>query len=145
MRRLIRFANRCTSRFRYSIDPIARSSRRAPSSDGTVLRPGGVLIYRPELLRLRAELNLQRISGSDTQLESAERNCREAIELATRMHPRSIELQATTSLARILRDTGRRDEARAILADIYHWFTEGFDTADLKDAKALLDRLASEP
>jgi hypothetical protein len=103
------------------------------------------LIYRPELLRLRAELNLQRISGSDTQLESAERNCREAIELATRMHSRSIELQATTSLARILRDTGRRDEARAILADIYHWFTEDFDTADLKDAKALLDRLASEP
>ena len=44
-------------------------------------------------------------------------------------------------LARVLRDTGRRDEARAMLADIYNWFTEGFDTADLKDAKALVDEL----
>jgi predicted ATPase len=49
-------------------------------------------------------------------------------------------LRATTSLAR-LRDTGRCDEARAMLADIYNWFTEGFDTADLKDARALLDEL----
>jgi hypothetical protein len=46
------------------------------------------------------------------------------------------------SLARLLRDTGCRDEARAILTDIYNWFTEGFDTADLKDAKALLDELS---
>jgi predicted ATPase len=45
------------------------------------------------------------------------------------------------SLARLLRDTGRRDEARTMLATIYCWFTEGFDTADLKDAKALLDEL----
>ena len=45
------------------------------------------------------------------------------------------------SLARLLRDTSRRDEARAMLAEIYNWFTEGFDTADLKDAKALLDQL----
>jgi len=46
------------------------------------------------------------------------------------------------SLARLLRDNNRRDEARAMLAEIYHWFTEGFDTADLKDAKALLDELS---
>ena len=50
---------------------------------------------------------------------------------------------ATTSFARLLRDTGRRDEARATLAEIYGWFTEGFDTADLKDAKALLDELSA--
>ncbi len=48
------------------------------------------------------------------------------------------------SLARSLRDTGRRDEAHATLADIYNWFTGGFDTADLKDAKALLDELSCE-
>ena len=47
------------------------------------------------------------------------------------------------SLARSLRDTNRRDEARAMLADIYGWFTEGFDTADLKDAKALLYELGA--
>jgi predicted ATPase len=52
-----------------------------------------------------------------------------------------LELRATSSLARLLRDTHRRDEARAILAQIYNWFTEGFDTPDLKDAKALLDEL----
>ena len=52
------------------------------------------------------------------------------------------ELQASTSLARLLANQGRRDEARAMLAEIYGWFSEGFDTADLKDAKALLEELA---
>ena len=47
------------------------------------------------------------------------------------------------NLARLQRDTGRRDEARTMLAEIYNWFTEGFDTPDLKDAKALLDELAT--
>ena len=56
---------------------------------------------------------------------------------------KAYELRATTSLARLLRDKGRREEARAMLADIYNWFTEGFDTADLKDAKALLDELSN--
>jgi predicted ATPase len=51
-------------------------------------------------------------------------------------------LRATTSLARLLNKQGRRDEARAMLAEIYGWFTEGFDTADLKDARALLDELS---
>ena len=54
---------------------------------------------------------------------------------------KSWELRATTSLARLLAKQGKRDEARAMLAEIYKWFTEGFDTADLKDAKALLDEL----
>ena len=58
------------------------------------------------------------------------------------MNAKSFELHATTSLARLLRDTNRHDEARAMLAEIYGWFTEGFDTADLKDAKALLDELS---
>jgi hypothetical protein len=56
---------------------------------------------------------------------------------------RSLELRATTSLARLLCDTNRREEARTKLADIYNWFTEGFDTADLKDAKTLLDNLSN--
>jgi predicted ATPase len=54
---------------------------------------------------------------------------------------KSLQLRATTSLARLLAKQGRRDEARAMLAEIYGWFTEGFDTADLKDAKALLEDL----
>ena len=52
-------------------------------------------------------------------------------------------LRAAMSLARLLRDTNRRDEACTMLAEIYNWFTEGFDTRDLKDAKALLDELAT--
>jgi predicted ATPase len=53
------------------------------------------------------------------------------------------ELRATVSLARLLRDTARRGEARAMLAEIYNWLTEGFDTADLRDGMALLDELSA--
>jgi predicted ATPase len=67
---------------------------------------------------------------------------RRAIAIAAEQRGKWFELRDTTSLARLLRDTNRRDEARAMLADIYNWFTEGFDTADLKDAKALLEELS---
>jgi predicted ATPase len=53
------------------------------------------------------------------------------------------ELRATVSLARLIANQGRRDEARMMLTDIYNWFTEGFDTVDLKEAKALLDELGN--
>jgi predicted ATPase len=91
-----------------------------------------------ELYRLQGELLLgsTRAAGS-----KAEAFFRCAIDTARKQGSKSWELRAITSLARLLRDTGRRDEARAMLADIYGWFTEGFDTADLKDAKALLDEL----
>ena len=68
---------------------------------------------------------------------------RTAIEISRRQKAKSWELRATTSLARLLAKQDRRDEARAMLADIYNWFTEGFDTADLKDAKALLEGLGA--
>ena len=68
---------------------------------------------------------------------------REAIDVARRQSAKSWELRATTSLARLLDKQGKRHEARAMLAEIYNWFTEGFDTADLKDAKALLEELAN--
>jgi predicted ATPase len=58
------------------------------------------------------------------------------------MSAKSRELRTTMSLARLLSGTGRREEACTMLADIYNWFTEGFDTADLKDAKVLLDQLS---
>jgi tetratricopeptide (TPR) repeat protein len=91
-------------------------------------------IWEAELLRLRGELK------SADPIE-AEADFHRAIEVAQSQQARSLELRATMSLARLLRDTGRRDEARAILAEIYGWFIEGFDTADLKDAKALLEEL----
>ena len=68
---------------------------------------------------------------------------RDAIDIARKQDAKSFELRATTGLARLLRDTNRRDEARAMLAEIYGWFIEGFDTADLKDAKALLVELGA--
>ena len=55
---------------------------------------------------------------------------------------KSLELRAVTSLSRLLQKQGKKEEARQMLAEIYGWFTEGFDTADLKDAKALLEELS---
>jgi predicted ATPase len=66
---------------------------------------------------------------------------RAAIEIAHKQSAKSLELRATMSLARLLAKQGKRNKARTMLAEIYGWFTEGFDTADLKDAKALLDEL----
>src|SRR5262249_50170617 len=94
------------------------------------------LFLRPETLRVRGELRLRQ---GDSAL--AEADFREAISLAQKMSAKSWELRTTMSLSRLLSDIDRRDEARATLAEIYKWFTEGFDTADLKDAKALLDEL----
>jgi predicted ATPase len=71
----------------------------------------------------------------------AEADFREAITLAQKTSAKTMELRATMSLARLLRHSNRRNEARAILAEIYGWFTEGFDTSDLRDAKALLEEL----
>jgi class 3 adenylate cyclase/tetratricopeptide (TPR) repeat protein len=94
------------------------------------------LVSRPEALRIRGEL---RTKQGQTQL--AEADFRESIALARGMGAKAWELRTTMNLARLLDQQGRRDEARAMLAEIYNWFTEGFDTPDLKDAKALLDRL----
>jgi len=96
------------------------------------------LVYRPEILRLRGEL---RLKHGNTEL--AEVDFREAIAVAKKFGAKALELRAATSFARLLAKQGHRDEARTMLADIYGWFTEGFDTADLKDAKALLDELSA--
>jgi predicted ATPase len=73
---------------------------------------------------------------------AAQQYFRQSIEIARARAAKWWELRGSVSLARLLRDTGRSDEARTMLADIYNWFTEGFDTADLKEAKALLDELS---
>ena len=72
----------------------------------------------------------------------AERHYRQAIAVAERQSAKLFQLRASTSLARLWRDQGKRAEARDLLGPIYNWFTEGFDAPDLKDAKALLDELA---
>jgi class 3 adenylate cyclase/tetratricopeptide (TPR) repeat protein len=72
----------------------------------------------------------------------AESSLRMAIDVAREQSARAWELRATTSLARLLTNQGKRDAARAMLAEIYNWFTEGFDTTDLKEARVLLDELS---
>jgi class 3 adenylate cyclase len=91
-----------------------------------------------QLLRVKGELLLK--LGGDRGAE-AEQCLRGAIEVARRQSARTYELRAASNLARLLAGQGRRDQARATLAEIYNWFTEGFDTADLKNAKALLEQL----
>ena len=66
-----------------------------------------------------------------------------ALSVARQQQAKSWELRAAMSMARLWRDQGKRDEARELLAPVYGWFTEGFDTLDLKEAKALLDELSS--
>ena len=102
----------------------------------------GLQLDIPILHHTKGELLLLAQSASKAAL--AEQCFRTAIEIARRQSARSRELRATTSLARLLANQGRGDEARAMLGDIYNWFTEGFDAADLKDAKALLDQLSGQ-
>jgi class 3 adenylate cyclase/predicted ATPase len=94
-----------------------------------------------EFHRLRGELLLRQ---STSNIAEAQNCFRQAIKIARNQRAKSLELRAATSLARLLASQGYRDEARAMLAEIYNWFTEGFDTADLKEAKALLAELARE-
>jgi len=92
-----------------------------------------------ELFRLRGELLLQCKVPRENEAEAC---FREAIDIAARQQAKSLELRSITSLARLLRARGRASEARASLSEIYRWFTEGFDTADLNDARALLEELS---
>ncbi len=97
----------------------------------------GERYYEAELRRLQAEFLLQRGRSAE-----AEATLWQAIEVARLQSARSLELRAAVSLARLWQGQGRRDQAHDLLASIYGWFTEGFDTADLVEAKALLEALA---
>jgi hypothetical protein len=95
------------------------------------------LVYRPETLRVRGELRL-----ALRQADLAEADFRGSLRLARQMDARAWELRTTMSLARLLAAQGQRNEVHSILGEIYGWFSEGFDTPDLRDAKALLDELS---
>ena len=96
-------------------------------------------IREPELLRLKGELLLSQAIPTG---EHAETCFRQAIEVARGQAAKSLELRAVMSLSRLWQQQGKTEEARKMLADVYGWFTEGFDTADLKEAKALLEELS---
>jgi len=95
--------------------------------------------YEPELYRLKGVLLVQQSSDNHAEAESS---FHKAIAIAQSQQAKSWELRATTSLAKLWQQQGKRQEAYDLLAPVYGWFTEGFDTADLIDAKALLDELS---
>jgi class 3 adenylate cyclase/predicted ATPase len=99
----------------------------------------GFRVYEPELHRVQGELLLQQ-AGSDAS--QAEACFRKAIAIARSQQAKSWELRAATSLARLWQSQGKCQEGRELLVPVYEWFTEGFGTKDLQDAKALLDELA---
>jgi predicted ATPase len=99
----------------------------------------GLCYCEAELYRLKGELLLQQATGSGDEAEIC---FRQALDIARRQQAKSLELRAATSLARLWQQQGKRAEARELLAPIYGWFTEGFDTADLQKAQALLKALA---
>ncbi len=105
-------------------------------------RRGSDATWEPEVHRLMGDLLLRRNPSAP---DRAEVSYRRAIERARFQEAKSWELRAATSLARLWRDQGKPAEARDLLAPIYGWFTEGFDTVDLQQAKALIEDLADAP
>jgi predicted ATPase len=95
--------------------------------------------YEAELYRLRGELLLARSAEHHTEAETC---FRQSLNIARRQQAKSWELRAGLSLSRLWQQQGKGDEARELLAEIYSWFTEGFDTADLQEARALLEELS---
>jgi len=97
-----------------------------------------------ELYRLKGELRLAQssVQSLESRVKEAEGCFLKAIEIARRQQAKSLELRATTSLARLWQSQGKKIEAHQMLSEIYSWFTEGFDTKDLREAKTLLDVLS---
>jgi adenylate cyclase len=107
----------------------------------TFAQRNGEDLYEAETHRLRGELSLRADGRKQNAEGRAERDFLRAIEVARRQAARSWELRAVISLSRLWRRQGRREEARRLLAGTYDWFTEGFDTPDLREARALLHEL----
>ena len=114
----------------------------------------GERYYEAELYRLKGELTLQKLPGVSSQLPvpkpqppipdpqaEAEECFLKAIEIARRQQAKSLELRAAMSLSRLWQQQGKQNEAHEMLSEVYNWFTEGFDTKDLQEAKALLAEL----
>jgi adenylate cyclase len=112
--------------------------------EAELYRLKGQLVLNDERGTLNDELKTSSVHRSSFRIhrsEEAEACFHKAIEIARKQSAKSLELRAVMSLSRLWQQQGRREEARQMLAEIYGWFTEGFDTADLQEAKALLDDL----
>jgi predicted ATPase len=104
----------------------------------TLVDTTGERFYKAELHRLQGELRLKHVIPDEPQAETCFQH---ALTIAHHQQAKSLELRAAMSLARLWQRQGKRTEARELLAPIYSWFSEGFDTADLQEAKALLEAL----
>jgi predicted ATPase len=113
-------------------------ARQALTEAYTLLEQHEERFWEAEVYRLRGVLLLQQPGMPQ---EEAEPWLQRALDVARRQQAKSLELRAAMSLSHLWQQQGKRDEAHELLAPIYGWFTEGFDTADLKEAKALLDAL----
>ena len=107
-----------------------------------VVHKTGERFQEAELYRLKGELTLQSsVQRLESRVKAAEECFSKAIEISQCQQAKSLELRAATSLARLWQQQGKREEAHKLLSDIYNWFTEGLDTKDLQEAKALLEEL----
>ncbi len=103
----------------------------------------GERYYEAELYRFKGELTLKsKVQYPKSNVEEVERCFWKAIGIARRQQAKSLELRAVMSLSRLWQRQGKKKEAHQMLVELYGWFTEGFDTADLQEAKALLEELA---
>jgi predicted ATPase len=132
----------------YFLSMLAEAYAKAGKADDGLHALGEAIVvvnetgerwYEAEIPRLKGELLLQQSSDNQAQAESS---FHQAITIAQNQSAKSWELRAATSLARLWQSQDKRKEAYDLLEPVYSWFTEGFDTADLKDAKALLDELS---
>jgi predicted ATPase len=104
-----------------------------------MIEASGERWFEAEVKRMAGEIALKSPKPDGAK---AETYFEQAIVVARAQQAKSWELRAAMSMARLWRDQGKREEARELLAPVYGWFTEGFDTLDLKEVKALLDTLA---
>jgi len=105
----------------------------------TVVEQTGERSYEAEIHRLTGQLLLARSGAPHTEAEAC---FRRALDVARHQQAKSWELRAAMSLSRLWQRQGKRHDARQVLAEVYGWFTEGFETADLQEAKTLLEELA---
>lgn len=116
---------------------------RAVTEALAAVNKSGERYYEAELFRIKGELTLKKSGAKNkTNQEDAEECFRKAIDIARGQKAKSWELRAVMSLSRLLQKQGKKQEARQMLAEVYGWFTEGFDTLDLKEAKVLLKVLS---
>jgi tetratricopeptide (TPR) repeat protein len=111
--------------------------------EAELYRLKGQLTLQSQVQSLKSKISNPQPSTSNTQAEEEAEACfHQAIKIARRQSAKSLELRAAMSLGRLWQQQGKKTEARQMLAEIYGWFTEGFDTADLQEARALLEELS---